>query len=167
MPPTIDRLLLNDIWLDQPHAPSKLQSDLDVPALLETTLDVVEKIATLRSRAAKVSIIREIRTYIYDIVIFARNHRFVVGGIPTFVLEDFIQFVQVYATINGYDYVIPEMVKLAAYKLLPLRIKMLKDPYNEPSMFYGSDPELVKQIVDKMDTRIIVEDILNRVQPPV
>ncbi|GME77349.1 unnamed protein product [Ambrosiozyma monospora] len=91
----------------------------------------------------------------------------VTGGIPTFLIESMHSFLKVYAAINNYDYVIPEMVKVAAKKLLPLHINILSDPNDEPTLLYGSDVRLVGQVINKWNEELVVEDIVNNVQPPV
>lgn len=145
--------LLNDIWFEHEDVHKETS---ELPSIPE-----------IRQKVPEVVLSREVETYTKDVVIFTRTNRFIIGGVPTFIFKDFIQFSKTYAAVVGYDFVVPSMVQVAAYKLLPLHITLLTDPEDEPSVHYSGDPRLVKQILSKVDTFIVIEDVLRKVQPPV
>ncbi|KAG7897024.1 hypothetical protein KL906_000428 [Ogataea polymorpha] len=101
------------IWLREVHRGEVPETD-NAPSCSAS-----QELETYRSRAKKVKIVREIKTYIYDIVVFTRMHRMVVAGLPTSTWKDMELFVQIYAAIHDMDYVTPAMVKLAAAKVIP------------------------------------------------
>lgn len=152
------RVLQDDIWIHEELAYSRIGS-------LKPISD--RYIINLRKKADQVVMVREIITYIYDIVIFARTDRFVIGGIPTYTLKDFHLFLKVYSAMYDHPYIIPEMVKMVAYKLLTQRIRLLENPAEEPSVQYGSDIDLVRQVQKKVDAHTIIETIMAKIQPPV
>lgn len=167
---SIDEVLLDDIWIEQTHECRIELHEVESDNLTDRNLQsaqFIDLVMKARKDSQRVVLVREIKTYIYDIVIFVRTNRFVVGGLPTFVLGEFKQFVAIYAVLHGYEYVVPEMVRQAAYSLLPIRIHMLKDPQKEPSIQYGSDPALVSQILDKVDIPIIIDEVMGKIQPPI
>ncbi|GME67988.1 unnamed protein product [Ambrosiozyma monospora] len=173
----INKYLKDRFWFCQEHVSPLVPPNISMALQNEHFEDIgatpivcdfnVSKLSFLRSKAHQVELIRDIKSYIYDIVIFGRLHRMVSGGIPTFLIESMHLFLKVYAAVNNYDYVIPEMVKVAAKKLLPLHINILSDPNDEPTLLYGSDVRLVRQVINKWNEELVVEDIVNKVQPPV
>jgi len=168
---SLDEVLLDDIWVEHKDGDKLIETEMiNLKNRVKNDLQsrkFTDLVIKTRENSQRVVQVREIGTYIYDIIIFVRTHRFVVDGLPTFVLGEFKQFLAIYATIHGYKYVIPEMVRQAAYLLLPIRIHMLKDPSQEPSIQYGSDLALVEQILDKVDIPIIIEEVMGKIQPPI
>ncbi|ODV83770.1 hypothetical protein CANARDRAFT_29755 [[Candida] arabinofermentans NRRL YB-2248] len=170
---SLTRYLANFMWFRQPHGisdtPTSQYFETDESDVSSTELNkyTLNKILEIRRLAQKVKIIPEIKRYIYDIIVFARMHRMVKEGVPTYLLKDFDLFLSIYATINDFKYVIPEMVSVAAYKLLPLRLVVINSPDDEKSVIYGGERRLIRCMLEKWNVDLIIEDVLNNVQPPV
>ncbi|GCE97095.1 maintenance of telomere capping protein 2 [Zygosaccharomyces mellis] len=131
---------------------------------------------------------RSIHRYILDIMIHLRMHKLVDttkgGGIHTSALKDVLILSQLIALCRFKKrFVTPEHVKLACIWYFPLHIEILKGSTMDASVLYGSRPELVegmlKCIADvklskTVETEnplfletVVVQDVLNRVVPPV
>ncbi|ANZ76445.1 BA75_04213T0 [Komagataella pastoris] len=126
-----------------------------------------KELNSLRNQLKTVQIVTDIRRYMLDIIVYTRTHRMVVGGLPTYVIDDFELFCKCQSLLRGYDYVIPIIVKLSALWLLPFKIKILNKVNLEPSLQWGSDYELVKEVCSRMsDANVIIEEVVANVGPP-
>ncbi|KAH3665843.1 hypothetical protein OGAPHI_004031 [Ogataea philodendri] len=101
---SLTQSLGNLMWFRQVHKVHDLPEDI-----AESAFAAQELLETDRARVGHVQVIREIKIYIYDIIVFTRMHRMVTGGLPTHTIKDIEFFVQVYALINNMDYVTPGM----------------------------------------------------------
>lgn len=128
--------------------------------------DHLKDIFESRAKLLKIAIIPEIKRYILDIIIFIRNHRIVMDGIPTRFIKEFEVLVRCLAVINNYKYITPIIVKLAARKFFPLKINICSYE-DEASLNWGSDINLIKMMMKKWNADLIVEDVLTTVQAPI
>lgn len=131
---------------------------------------------------------RSIHRYILDVMIHLRMHKLVDttkgGGVHTSALRDVLALSQLIALYRFKKrFVTPEHVKLACTWYFPLHIEILKASTMDASVLYGSRPELVegmlKCIADvklskTVETEnplfletVVVQDVLNKVVPPV
>ncbi|CAR29904.1 hypothetical protein ZYGR_0AD05940 [Zygosaccharomyces rouxii] len=131
---------------------------------------------------------RSIHRYILDVMIHLRMHKLLDttkgGGIHTSALRDVLALSQLLALYRfNKAFVTPEHVKLACIWYFPLHVEFLKGSAMDTSVLYGSRPELVdgllKCIADvklsnTVETEnplfletIVVQDVLNKVVPPV
>lgn len=126
--------------------------------------------------------------YILDIMVHLRMHKLVDttkgGGVHTAALNDVMVLSRLIALYNFKKrFVTPDHVKLACVWYFPLHLEILKGSEMDTSVLYGSRPELVdgmlKCIADvklskTVETEnplfletIVVQDVLNKVVPPV
>lgn len=121
--------------------------------------------------------------YIKDLMIHLRIHRLLVqgngGGIHTGTLKDMILLSQCIAQdIGGRDYTVPSDVKQGLLWYAPWHLKLLQESQwdQDASLLYGSIPKYVQQFhaaVAGVRTgpagteRLIINDILSKVVPPV
>lgn len=158
--------LQDEFWFKQPHDPT--QGKINETNKQNPDIDtyMVRKFKAIGDSVNSVVIVPEIKRYIYDIVIFIRTHRCVDTGLPGRILGELELLSKALCVLFNKGFVIPSIIKLASRKLLPLKIKMIK-PDHEPSLQWGSDPELVNALMKRMTPNLVVEDVLNRVSPPV
>ena len=69
------------------------------------------------------------------------------------------------APLHGIDFVTPSIVALAAGKTYPHRL-VIVSASNERSMQYGSDLPSVAAVVDEYTPDLIIEEVINQVEPP-
>lgn len=164
--PNLYRYLANKYWFRQPYNPAISWNHENIKPLqnAQTTQETIKEV---RLMSHEVKMIPDVHRYIYDIVVFVRFHRMVVGGLPTESISDVTLFVKFLSRIMGYSYVVPTVVQLGAKKILPLRIRLQTKPEQEPSMRWGSDLSLVRQMMSMWDVDSVVEDVLSRVTPPI
>lgn len=127
----------------------------------------VGAVAHFQKRVPRVYVSPEIRRYMWDVVAHVRNHRFVVGGVPFGVYRDLEQMVRVVAVAEGRLYATPQSVKTAVARVLPFRLQLVQDVYMEPSIQWGSEPELVAAVLDMTTQDMVVGEVLGTVYPPV
>ncbi|OWB83905.1 hypothetical protein B5S33_g2541 [[Candida] boidinii] len=177
----LDPFLLEAIWFRQTHTANSSYSFIensnsissseispvrtDFPLQNETETN--QQIKKLRILKEKININPDISRYIYDIMIFARMHRMVSGGLPTYIRRDLEAFVTYLAAVNGYQYIIPKMVVLACQKLLPLKLRLVSIPEEELTLMYGSDIRLIREVLPKWNADLVVKDVIDNVQPPI
>lgn len=155
------------------HSPvdSKLQSQL----LFEYRDDVdteigkafqIDNLKYTRNQVKNITIIPEVRTYIYDLVVELRYSRFVKGGVPTYILFDLMEFIRFRAYLMGMAFVTPLIVKESFKFVLPLRVKLVV-PEEDPTLIYGSSPTLVNQLVNGINVHDVIEISVVNVKPPI
>lgn len=108
----------------------------------------------------------EVRTYLHNVVVFMRLHRAVAGGISSQGTRHFHQLVRTLAPLHGIDFVTPSLVGLAARKIYPHRIVLVR-PENERSLQWGSNLEAVKEALDGVTVDDVLDDVLEQVDVPV
>jgi hypothetical protein len=72
----------------------------------------------------------------------------------------------VLAPLHGLDYVSPSLVALAARKIYPHRLILVR-PENERSLQWGSSMEAVQEALEGVGVEDIIEDVLAEVEVPV
>ncbi|KAF4627401.1 hypothetical protein G7Y89_g10753 [Cudoniella acicularis] len=116
----------------------------------------IEQLVQL-SEQATVSI--EVKAYQQNIIAFLRVHRAVASGIsaPATVLFD--KLAKCLAPLHNLSYATPSLIDLAARKIYPHRIQIVK-PENERSMQWGSDLDAVAELLEGTTTEDVIEDVL-------
>ncbi|KAH3678563.1 hypothetical protein WICMUC_001372 [Wickerhamomyces mucosus] len=154
--------LRNEFWFKQFHIP------IEQPNPIMTTkysLNKVRHFAKLNKDLNDITILPELKRYIYDIVIFVRNHRVVDTGLPTVYLAELELMSRALCVIFNREFVIPTIVKLSARKLIPLHLTLINYK-DEPSLQWGGDIEIAKELMKRMTPEIVIEDVLRKVDPP-
>jgi hypothetical protein len=124
-----------------------------------------DTLRVLQRRLMETTMVPEMHRYVYDIIIHLRAHRCVYRGIPTAIIPELHVLCKALSALFGRDFVIPTIVKLAVRKLIPLHL-ILMPPEHEPTLIYGSDIELVKELMKRVTPEIVVEDVLRKVSVP-
>lgn len=154
-------VLVQEFWFEQ-----SFEGEQDrFPLCDSLNASQVNKFLTMKPKPSQVVIVPEIRRYIYDIVIHVRCHRCVSSGFPTRAIKDLEQLSQCLCLLFDRGFVIPTIVKLACRKLIPFKIVMI-NPALEPTLQYGSDAELVNELMKRMSGKSVLEDVLRKVAPP-
>ncbi|AET41215.1 Mtc2p Ecym_7389 [Eremothecium cymbalariae DBVPG len=138
----------------------------------------------------RITIHSSIRRYVLDIVVFLRMHRLanqsLSGGASTKSLDDILQLTQwLVATGSGSasskprTFANPDVVQQACLWYFPMHMELIKDPQNDTSVMYGSEPRFVEELIVGlreftrragtgnplvMET-LVVKDVLNKVVP--
>ena len=84
-----------------------------------------EEIAALRGAYPEVRVMPEVANYIMDIIERARINDMLINGVSTRASIALYRASQIYAALNGRDYVIPEDVKREARAVLPHRVMLV------------------------------------------
>lgn len=107
----------------------------------------------------------EIRGYLHNVVVFARMHRAVGGGVTALATRNLNTLARALAPLHGLSYVSPSLVALAARKVYPHRI-IITAPENERSMQWGSSLDAVKEMLDGVTPEDVIEEVLQAVEVP-
>lgn len=126
----------------------------------------VDDINTIRGHVRNTTMIGEIKTYIYDLIVELRYSRFVKGGIPTYLIFDVTDFIKFWTYIRGMKFVTPLMVKECFRIVLPLRIQLIQAE-EDPSLMYGSNLALIGQLVQIINVHDVVDIAISNVTPPI
>jgi hypothetical protein len=162
---TLLPLLNQEFWFRQLYEPLTTVTNKQYPTSETLNASKVTYFISFKSRFSQVTIVPEIKRYIYDIVIHVRCHRCVSTGFPTRSITDLELLSQCLCVLFDREYVIPTVVKLACRKLIPFKIRMVA-PDLEPTLQYGSDADLVKELLRRMTPKLVLEDVLRKVSPP-
>lgn len=157
-------LLTQEFWFKQSYERPELIPE-PFPKCQELNRAQVAHFSMLRTKDREVVIVPEIRRYMYDIIIHIRCHRCVSTGFPTRSIADIELLSRCLCLLFDREFVIPTIVKLACRKLVPFKITMV-EPELEPTLQYGSDQELVKELMARMTPKMVLEDVLRKVAPP-
>lgn len=141
-------------------------------SLILLNIQIFEEFVVDLSRCTKVErfpLLSEIKTYIYDLVVTLRYCRFIHRGVPTYILRMLNDYVYWLAHTEGIDYVTPAMVQRAFRDILPFQLDRLiiDKPSQDLSTMYGSNLELVKELMSVINKEDIVEMIINKVDTPI
>lgn len=128
--------------------------------------EVQTYINDMRCAMDKVTIVDDVYGYMQDLCVFVRTHRLVSRGLSPRAVQDFERLVRAICILHDYRFATPSLVAVCARKIFPLKIQVCK-PYDEPSLNYGGDIDLVEPWMAKWDEALIVEDVLSNVAPPV
>lgn len=147
----------------------------------------LESLPPLRAALGQVHVQHSIRRYVLDIIIHLRVHRFSNqssgGGCSTHALRDMLELCQTLALDNKRTFVIPDVVKTASQWYFPFHLELVQDPSHEISLQFGSNPDLVAQLIGKLQNfslhrsektqyplyfqYMVVRDVLNLVVPAI
>lgn len=120
----------------------------------------------MKSQLNNITIMIDVKRYMQDIVIFLRTHRLVRGGISSKACKDLDTMVRGLTVMHNLPYATPSIVKMAARKVFPLKIEIC-EPTDEPTLHYGGDVKLITKYMQKWDQNMIIENVLEKVEPPV
>ncbi|KAG9237715.1 hypothetical protein BJ875DRAFT_438141 [Amylocarpus encephaloides] len=116
----------------------------------------VEQISQLMDQAT-VSV--EVKSYQQHIISFLRVHRAVAGGISATATQHFDKLAKCLAPLHNLSYATPSLIALAARKIYPHRIHIVK-PERERSMQWGSDLNAVATLLEGVGPEDVIEDVL-------
>ncbi len=94
-----------------------------------------------------------------NIVAFLRIHRAVAGGISAAATKHFDKLAKCMAPLHGLSYATPSIVGLAARKIYPHRIQIVR-PDQDRSMQWGSDLDAVAALLEGVGAEDVIEDVL-------
>lgn len=123
----------------------------DAKQLLEELSPVVsaEEIAALRAAFGDVRVSDEVAGYIMDIVERTRASERIANGVSARGSLSLYRASQIYAAMQGRDYVIPEDVKREALCVLPHRIILVSSSHNDPVRFIAGLLEDIEVPLEK------------------
>lgn len=120
----------------------------------------------IKEHIRNITITTEITTYIYDLIVEVRYSRFIKGGIPTYIISDLTDFIRFKSFMLNMGFVTPVMVKKCFKIILPLRLHLI-EPEDDPSLLYGSNLALVKQLVNIINVNDVIDIAIANVKPPI
>ncbi|EKD19578.1 hypothetical protein MBM_02815 [Drepanopeziza brunnea f. sp. 'multigermtubi' MB_m1] len=116
----------------------------------------IEHLSTL-AEVATVSV--EVKRYQQDIISFLRIHRAVAGGISATSSKHLDKLAKCLAPLHSLEYATPSLIALAARKIFPHRIHIVK-PENERSMQWGSDLDAISALLEGIGAEDVIEEVL-------
>ena len=124
----------------------------DSKQLLEEIAPVVssDEVEGLRSSFPEVLVSDEVAGYIMDIIDRTRNDDSIVNGVSTRGSLALYRASQIYAAMQGRDYVIPEDVRKEALCVLPHRVVLISSRHNDSSRIIQSIVESVDVPLEKI-----------------
>ncbi len=124
----------------------------DAKQLLEEIIPVVsgEEIEALRAGFSEVRVSDDIANYIMDIVNSTRTNETIANGVSTRGSLALYRASQIYAAMQGRDYVIPEDVKKEALCVLPHRIMLVSSSHTDHTRFISNLIEGIEVPLEKL-----------------
>ena len=124
----------------------------DAKQLLEEIFPVVssEEIEALRVGFSEVRVSDDIANYIMDIVNITRTNETIANGVSTRGSLALYRASQIYAAMQGRDYVIPEDVKKEALCVLPHRIMLVSSSHTDHTRFISNLIEGIEVPLEKL-----------------
>ena len=124
----------------------------DAKQLLEEIFPVVsgEEIEALRAGFSEVRVSDDIANYIMDIVNSTRTNETIANGVSTRGSLALYRASQIYAAMQGRDYVIPEDVKKEALCVLPHRIMLVSSSHADYTRFISNLIEGIEVPLEKL-----------------
>ena len=124
----------------------------DAKQLLEEIFPVVsgEEIEALRAGFSEVRVSDDIVNYIMDIVNSTRTNETIANGVSTRGSLALYRASQIYAAMQGRDYVIPEDVKKEALCVLPHRIMLVSSSHADHTRFISNLIEGIEVPLEKL-----------------
>ncbi len=124
----------------------------DAKELLEEISPVVdgEEIASLRALFGEVRVGDDVAGYIMDIVDRTRSDEKIANGVSARGSLALYRASQIYAAMQGRDYVIPEDVKREALCVLPHRIILVSSSHKDPARFIANLIEEIEVPLEKL-----------------
>ncbi|KAH8812060.1 hypothetical protein F5884DRAFT_784265 [Xylogone sp. PMI_703] len=108
----------------------------------------------------------EVKQYMINIISFLRLHRAVGGGITPAATQHFEKLAKLLASLHGLTFVTPSLVALAARKVYLHRIQIVR-PEHDRSMQWGSNLEVVREVLEGVCPEDVIEDVLGLAGPEV
>jgi MoxR-like ATPase len=109
-----------------------------------------EELAALRSAYPEVRVSDDVANYIMDIVSRARVNDMLINGVSTRGSLALYRASQIYAALNGRDYVIPEDVKREAMAVLPHRVTLVNRVHMDNERFIANLLEEIEVPLEKI-----------------
>ena len=124
----------------------------DSKQLLEDITPVIssEEIEALRAGFSQVRVSDDIAGYIMDIVESTRSNESIANGVSTRGSLALYRASQIYAAMQGRDYVIPEDVRKEAVCVLPHRIMLVSSSHNNSTRFIANLIEGIEVPLEKI-----------------
>jgi len=119
----------------------------------------------MRKLFDQVKITAEIATYMRNIVITMRLHRYVGGGVSAQATKQLKNTVKAFAVLHGLPYVTPSLVDMAIRKTYPHRL-VLATSETERSLQWGSDPAAVEKNMKGVSVESAIDAVLVTVPAP-
>ncbi len=110
----------------------------------------VEELAALRQSFPEVRVSDDVAGYMMDIVSRARTNDLLINGVSTRGSLALYRASQIYAALNGRDYVIPEDVKREAMAVLPHRVTIVGSIHLDNDRFISNILEEVEVPLEKL-----------------
>jgi len=109
-----------------------------------------EELAALRSAYPEVRVSDDVANYIMDVVSRARVNDMLINGVSTRGSLALYRASQIYAALNGRDYVIPEDVKREAMAVLPHRVTLVNRVHLDNERFIANLLEEIEVPLEKI-----------------
>lgn len=97
-----------------------------------------------------------IRRYILDLIVHLRMHRLSKpnqgGGAHSRSLSDMTLLCKWIALTSGSSFITPDMVQTACERYFPWHLQLIESSKEDPSVMYGSQEELVDELINRFDT---------------
>ncbi|MBR0041092.1 MAG: AAA family ATPase [Oscillospiraceae bacterium] len=124
----------------------------DAKLLLEELSPVVEteEIEELRRSYGEVRVSEDVADYIMNIVERTRSNEAIVNGVSARGTLALYRASQIYAAMQGRDYVIPEDVRKEAYCVLPHRIMLVSSSHHDSVRFIANLIEEIEVPLEKL-----------------
>lgn len=161
--------LKNEFWFEQPHnlPPNSYKVSLPLQPTEPILPDKLSQLHELNTQICKITILPDLKRYIYDLIIHFRNHRVTQNGLPTRCINDLTHLTQTLCVVFDKKFVVPTMVKLATRKYIPLHLKLIEKPELEPSQRWGGEINAAEELIKRITPEIVVEHVLKKVSPPI
>lgn len=119
----------------------------------------------LRSSAAHVRLTADVSAYLHNVTVFLRLSRYVAGGVSALATSHLRSVAKALAPLHSLTYCPPSLVALAAKKVYPHRI-VVATAKNEPSLQWGSDAKVIREILHGFTAEAAIDDVLASVEAP-
>ncbi len=109
-----------------------------------------EELSALRAAYPQVRVSDDVAGYIMDIISRARDNDMLINGVSTRGSLALYRASQIYAAVNGRDYVIPEDVKREALAVLPHRVTLVNNIHLDNERFIENLLEGIEVPLEKI-----------------
>lgn len=140
--------------------------DSDDIKLLPTPSDLIfDGLNAIKQKVQDITITTQLQTYIYDLVVELRYSRFIKNGLATYLITDLTNFIKFRTYTLGMTFVTPLIVKQSFKITLPLHLHLISAE-DDPTLMYGSNLKLIKQLVNVINVDDVIEIAISNVIPP-
>ncbi|KAI1395926.1 hypothetical protein F4819DRAFT_476889 [Hypoxylon fuscum] len=127
-------------------------------------------LASLAQLTHRVHLDVDVQRYALNIVSFLRLHRAVspapgASAVSPQATRHLLHLSRCLAAVHGLAYVTPALVGLAARKVYAHRVRVAR-PEDERSVQWGSEVAAVRELLDGWSAEDVLQDVLDRVAPP-